>query len=219
MGKAGDVTAALKIADSSGDETGTSTYYKIAEVQSEGGDIAGAQATARLIRDPYYAVIARVDIAKALVESGDIARAKITLGTAQEATAQFREEDQNRARTAIAEVEAKLATTNVPASVDQSTQDPVSGWLHELGIYNAYGSQPAMVISRDLNTSVFLDLAAHLKSLNASLKSQVEHENLSAIYFRRSEPQIIFDNLRETASALVGEQNTIHRMLKRQGMR
>jgi len=79
--KAGDIVAAMKVADLCGEEKDRA-FREIAPVQVASGDIAGAQKTADIIQSTTYKGRVQLIIAKAQVEARDVAGAKATLQSA-----------------------------------------------------------------------------------------------------------------------------------------
>jgi tetratricopeptide (TPR) repeat protein len=87
--KVGDITAALKTADSIPAEGWVHKGYAqkfIAEAQAQAGDIGRALKTADLIRSDETQVSAQIAIARVQLTSGDLAGAKKTLASAQESS-------------------------------------------------------------------------------------------------------------------------------------
>jgi tetratricopeptide (TPR) repeat protein len=198
----------------------------IAEAQRKADDIAGAQTTLASaqktvdqIKEKHLKDDARRAIVEVQAKSGDINSAQKTVDLINDASVK------SRAQSIIADVQEQDRIANSANSGRQMTPSPpqrevpVSSWLAELGIHNAYGSQPASIQPDYLNTAIFLDLPGHLKALNSSLKSKLAREEEKYKSFRRNEPQILFDGLHETASKMVDQQNTIIKMLKQQATR
>jgi len=187
----------------------------VAEVQVIAGNITGAKMTvaaglkiADLIQDPFTQGLALRGLAQSQAKTGDIAGA-------QEAALLIENKDlRNGAQTAIAEIQAKSGTKASPATavpkpkVPQPSAQPasaaqaqpavpaitVSDWLDKLDETGTYSDCA-------LNTLRFLDLTGYLKSLSPS-----------------DNPQEIFDNLRQTAKAIIVARNIMDRMLKQEAL-
>lgn len=191
---------------------------KVVELWAKAGDIQAALNITDLLDDDDDKSYARYVVSKIQAEDGDIAGAQKTANLIRGAALK------SRAQSAIADVHSKSGITNAPNSTRHSTSDtqrptqpviPVSKWLLELGT----DDKGNMYSDRYLNAAPFLDLASHLKSLNTSLKSRVARDNLQLEIFRKSEAQLIFDGLHETAKTIVEAQNDIAGMLKQQATR
>jgi tetratricopeptide (TPR) repeat protein len=155
--KAGDISAALKIADRQNATYlvgGTSTYVVIALVQAERGDSSGAQKTLDLIRDTYEKTNALLSIAESQSRSGNIADAKRFLTSAQKTAALVKGSDgKSRTQRDIAITQDKIATANAnaPIATHQSTTDAqpaiqpavtASDWLNKLDDRSQNGNCP-----------------------------------------------------------------------------
>lgn len=162
------------------------------ELWAKTGDIATALNTANISEyddRPYnYYTISKIQ-----AESGDIEGAKTSAELIQDP------DYKKRAKEAIDK--AKTAT------VSDVKLPTVSDWLLKLGIYGRD------VYPRYLNEAPFLDLSSHLLSMKAALPSKIAHENLQDEMYRRSEAQVYFYGIHETAKTIVKEQNEIHNML------
>ena len=219
--KAGDsagarntLASALKTADLIKEANYKSNALRtIAETQIKAGDIAGAQKTlesalktADSILDAKAKTYEQSFIAEAQIKAGDIAGAQKTLASARK-TADLIQDAfwKTQAPGRIAEAQAKAGTANAANSTSRLTSNikspirpviTVSDWLKKLDDGDRAGDCP-------LNTSPFLDLAGHLKSMPPSDNPQ----------------EVAVSGLYKTAEKIVTAQGVIHQMLKQQATR
>ena len=191
----GNFAAALSTAEPIVMDNKSDFQAEIAEAQIRAGDMKGANATlavarktAELVKTDYKAqALARV--AEAMGQAGDLAGAKTILVAAQKAadvvppdTFYLRHDAPRRqAQSDVAKTYARLGIRN----------PQVLKWfdlLDEAGFTKT---------GLALNSTVFLDLAGHLKSLPQS-----------------KEPQKVFRDLKEVSEALVNARGVVQKLLR-----
>lgn len=146
--EAGDITAAMKAADSIQDAFEKSVALdSIAENQIEAGDIAGALRTNDLIENAYVKSLTQKAIAEAQVTAGDIAGAQKTADLIQD------EYWKSEAQKTIADAQARAGSTNNRPALSAIT---LWDWLDKLDDPYVDGT---------LEADPFLDLTGYLTSL------------------------------------------------------
>lgn len=193
--EAGDVTAAMKAADSIQDPYDKDVALdNVAEGQIKAGDIAGALKTNDSIKDVYVKSLMQKSIAEAQVMTGDLAGAKKTADLIQDA--HWRSEAQR----SIADAQARAGSSSNSASALAIARAPVQPAILSITVYDWLNRLDDSSIDDEcaLDADPFLDLAAYLTSQNTDDSRQV------------------FYTLYDTAEQLVKAQNVIQKMLEQQ---
>ena len=223
--KAGDVPAALKIAERQQATYlvgNAHTYVVIAQIQAERGDSPGAHKTLNFIRDAYTKTGALLSVAESQARRGSIADAKIFLASAQTTAHLINDSDgKNRTRTDIANTQARIAgaVANLPNVTRQSDADTkpailllvaVSDWLKRLDDTDQNSSCP-------LNTAPFLNLSGYIKSLPTRPLSGNWADSVRSL--PPENPVRIFISHHELADKIITAKNVVDRMLEQQAKR
>lgn len=178
----------------------------IGEAQARAGDFAGAQRTFEFALrtsediEAGYREQAMQEMVKAQARSGDIAGARKT------ADLITGDSDKKSAKESVDREASKSKPKDHFSAV--TAYDWLSSLDDKLEVsFVVPGRAPP------LKHVMFLDLAAHLKSLNASRSGA---EKIYGDRFKPEEDKKIFGDLHQTAEQLILAQNTIARMLKHQ---